>query len=62
MAIDALMGAVGSIEQMFRRRSVVSGLLYKNSAEFRDAVSGVREPRPGHAEPKPPVQLMMPWG
>lgn len=62
VAIDALMGAVGAIEQMLRRRSVVSGLLYKNSAEFRDAVAGVREPRPGHAEPKPPVQLMMPWG
>ena len=62
LAIDALMGAVGAIEQMLRRRSVVSGLLYKNSAEFRDAVAGVREPRPGHVEPKPPVQLMMPWG
>ena len=62
VAIDAIMGAVGSIEQMFRRRGVVSGLLYKNSAEFRDAVAATREPRQGRSEPKAPVQLMMPWG
>ena len=62
VAIDAMMGAVGAIEQMFRRRSLVSGLLYKNSSDFRDAVAATREPRLSHAAPKPPVQLMMPWG
>lgn len=62
VGIDAIMGAVGSIEQMFRRRGVVSGLLYKNSGEFRDAVAATREPRIDRSTPKPPVQLMMPWG